>query len=306
MRKYLLNRFLQSLIAILGITMVVFFVLHLAGDPVDLLVPPSASIEDIERLRAEMGFDDPVMVQYARFMGNMLHGDLGMSYNYNEPALTLVLERLPATLRLTGAALFISLLFGIPAGVISAVKRNSRIDAVIRTLALLGQCLPAFWLGIIMILLFSVKLHWLPTSGNESWKSIIMPAFTLGVYTAATVTRLLRSNMIEVLSKEYIDTAKAKGLAPAMVIMKHAFKNAISTVLTVLGMQVALLLGGSVITETVFGWPGIGRLAVQSITNSDFNVVLAIVILMASGFVLINFIVDLLYSIINPRVKLHG
>ena len=195
---------------------------------------------------------------------------------------------------------------GIPAGVLSAVKRNSLSDGVIRVLALLGQCLPAFWLGIMLIMAFSVNLGWLPTGGNSAgWRSLIMPAFTLGLFSAATICRLLRSNMIEVLGKEYIDVARAKGLRGSVVVMKHAFKNAFSSILTMLGMQFASLLGGSVITETVFAWPGIGRLVIQSIQSSDFAVVECIVFLLAVVFVVINFVVDVLYSVINPRVRLQ-
>lgn len=305
MPKYLAKRLGQSLIAVLGITLVVFLVLNLAGDPVELMLPPSASRADIELMREEMGFNDPIMVQYGRFLKGAIVGDFGLSYNYNEPAMDVVLERLPATITLACTALFISLVLGIPAGIISAIRRNTKTDAIIRSIALLGQCIPAFWLGIMLIMLFSVKLKWLPTSGNESFKSLLMPAFTLGVYTAATVTRLLRSNMLEVMSKEYIDVAKAKGLSGYIVVMKHAFKNAFSSILTVLGLQVASLLGGAVIVETVFGWPGIGRLAVQSITNSDFMVVEAIVFIMAICFAIVNFVVDILYCIINPRIKMQ-
>ena len=305
MRKYLVKRFFESVIALFGITLVVFLVLNLAGDPVELLLPPSASREDIEIMREEMGFNDPIIIQYGRFLKGAVVGDFGMSYNYNEPAMQIVLERIPATIKLAGAALLISIVLGIPAGIISAVKRNTLPDYIIRIMALLGQCVPAFWLGIMLILLFSVKLQWLPISGNESFKSILMPAFTLGVFTAATITRLLRSNMLEVLGKEYIDVAKAKGLKQNVVVMKHAFKNALSSILSVLGLQVAHLIGGAVITETVFGWPGIGRLAVQSITNGDFMVVEAIVFIIAISFIIVNFVVDILYCIINPRIRMQ-
>ena len=305
MRKYLVKRFFESVIALFGITLVVFLVLNLAGDPVELMLPPSASREDIEIMREEMGFNDPIIIQYGRFLKGAVVGDFGMSYNYNEPAMQIVLERIPATIKLAGAALLISIVLGIPAGIISAVKRNTLPDYIIRIMALLGQCVPAFWLGIMLILLFSVKLQWLPISGNESFKSILMPAFTLGVFTAATITRLLRSNMLERNSKEYIDVAKAKGLKQNVVVMKHAFKNALSSILSVLGLQVAHLIGGAVITETVFGWPGIGRLAVQSITNGDFMVVEAIVFIIAISFIIVNFVVDILYCIINPRIRMQ-
>ncbi len=305
MAKYLGKRLLQSVIAILGVTLVVFLVLNVAGDPVTLMLPANASFEEIEALKAKLGYDDPVFVQYFRFLGNALRGDFGLSYNYYQPALSVVLERVPATATLALAAFAVSLLISIPAGIVAAVRRNSKTDAVIRTLALLGQCVPAFWLGIMLMLLFSVKLKLLPTSGFESWSALILPAATLGLFSAATFTRMLRSNMIEVMGKEYIDTARSKGLSERVVVWKHAFKNALSSLLTVMGLQIAGLLGGAVITETVFAWPGIGRLLVQSINNSDFNVVEVIVILMATSFVVINFIVDVLYCVVNPRIQLQ-
>ena len=327
MGKYLLKRLGQSIIAILGITVVVFFILHLTGNPVELNTIMAAMVNrnidtdlmecftaselqiestEMEILSEEMGFNDPLPVQYVRFLKGALVGDFGTSYYYNEPAMSVVLERAPATLTLACAALLISVVLGIPAGIVAAVKRNSVSDAVIRVLALLGQCMPAFWLGIMLIMLFAVKLGWMPTGGAEDGlRSLILPAFTLGVFSAATICRLLRSNLIEVLGKEYIDVAKAKGLPKSKIIGKHALKNAMSSIITILGMQFASLLGGSVITEQVFAWPGVGRLVIQSITTSDFAVVECIVFLMAVIFVVINFIVDVLYCVINPRVRLQ-
>ena len=305
MLSYLIKRLIQSIFVLLGITVVVFVVLHLSGDPVQLMVPPSASQAEVEALREKMGFNDPLYQQYYRFLVDMLHGNFGTSYYYNEPAMKIVLDRFPATIKLASCAMLIALALAIPAGIVAAVKRNSKVDAVIRSLALLGQCIPSFWFGIMMILLFSVKLHLLPTGGNDSAKSIILPAITLGLFSAASVTRVLRSSMIEVMGKEFITVAIAKGLPGYMVVLKHAFKNAFSSVMTIVGMQFAGLLGGSVITETVFAWPGVGRLIVQSITNNDFMVVEATVLLLASIFVLINFVVDVLYCVINPRVKLQ-
>ena len=233
MGKYLLKRLGQSIIAILGITVVVFFILHLTGNPVELMVSPTTSKEEMEILSEEMGFNDPLPVQYVRFLKGALVGDFGTSYYYNEPAMSVVLERAPATLTLACAALLISVVLGIPAGIVAAVKRNSVSDAVIRVLALLGQCMPAFWLGIMLIMLFAVKLGWMPTGGAEDGlRSLILPAFTLGVFSAATICRLLRSNLIEVLGKEYIDVAKAKGLPKSKIIGKHALKNAMSSIIT--------------------------------------------------------------------------
>lgn len=232
-------------------------------------------------------------------------GDFGTSYYYNEPAMSVVLERAPATLTLACAALLISVVLGIPAGIVAAVKRNSVSDAVIRVLALLGQGMPAFWLGIMLIMLFAVKLGWMPTGGAEDGlRSLILPAFTLGVFSAATICRLLRSNLIEVLGKEYIDVAKAKGLPKSKIIGKHALKNAMSSIITI-GHAVRLSAGRLGHHRAGLRLPGVGRLVIQSITTSDFAVVECIVFLMAVIFVVINFIVDVLYCVINPRVRLQ-
>lgn len=305
MAQYLSKRLLYSLISVLGITLLVFVALNLARDPVELMLPPSASKADMEEMREVMGFNDPVLIQYGRFLKGAVVGDFGQSYNYNEPALDVVLERLPATLKLAAVSLLIATVIGIPAAVVSAVRRGTVSDVLIRVAALLGQCIPGFWLGIMMMLLFSVRLGWLPTSGAESWKSLIMPSVALSVNTAATITRLLRSNMLDVMNKEYIDVAKSKGLGAWMVVMKHAFKNALTSIITVLGMQIANMVGGAIVVETVFGWPGVGRLAVMSITNGDFMVVEAIVFILAVSFVIVNFVVDVLYCVINPRVQLQ-
>jgi len=305
MAKYLGKRLIQSVIAIFGVSLVVFLVLNVAGDPVELMLPPTASFAEIEALKEKLGYNDPLLIQYWRFLKNAVTGDFGLSYNYRQPALQVVMERVPATVTLAMSAFAVAVVVSIPAGIIAAVKRNSLIDTIIRSLALLGQCVPAFWLGIMMMLLFAVRLKWLPTSGFKTWGSLIMPSLTCGLFSAATFTRILRSNMIEVMSKEYIDTARSKGLSEWIVIMKHGFKNAFSSLLTVMGLQIAALLGGAVITETVFAWPGMGRLLVQSINNSDFNVVEVCVLLIATSFVVINFIVDILYCVINPRIKLQ-
>ena len=304
MGKYLLKRLGQSIIAILGITVVVFFILHLTGNPVELMVSPTTSKEEMEILSEEMGFNDPLPVQYVRFLKGALVGDFGTSYYYNEPAMSVVLERAPATLTLACAALLISVVLGIPAGIVAAVKRNSVSDAVIRVLALLGQCMPAFWLGIMLIMLFAVKLGWMPTGGAEDGlRSLILPAFTLGVFSAATICRLLRSNLIEVLGKEYIDVAKAKGLPKSKIIGKHALKNAMSSIITILGMNMASLVCGSFIIESVFGWPGVGSFAMEAIGKRDYPVIMAYIML--SGFILVvgNFVADILYSFADPRIK---
>ncbi len=305
MAAYIWRRLVQSIFVLLGITIVVFCVLHLSGDPVQLLVPPSASQADVEQIRQEMGFNDPLYQQYFRFLKGAVQGDFGKSFYYNEPALKVVLDRVPATTELAVVAMIISLVIAIPAGIISAIKRNTVLDMLIRFFALLGQCVPSFWFGIMLILLFAVNLHLTPTGGRSGFASVILPAITLGMFSAASITRILRSNMIEIMGMEYITVAKAKGLTRFSVIMKHAFKNALSSILTMIGMQFAALLGGAVIVETVFAWPGVGRLIVQSITNNDFMVVEATVVLLAMTFVFINFVVDILYGVINPRVRMR-
>lgn len=294
------------MIVLFGVTLVVFVILRLSGDPVDLYLPPGASPEMVERYREALGLSESIPVQYAKFLQGLFSGDLGQSYYYNEPALDVVLERFPATLELTAASVLVTIIIGVPAGIVAAVMRNSKTDYLIRVAALLGQCVPVFWIGIILIIIFAVKLHWLPTSGRGTWEHLVMPAFALGLYSAATTARLLRSSMLEVMNKEYVLVARAKGLSKAKVVLKHALKNAISAVITVLGLHIAGLLGGAIVTETVFAWPGIGRLIVQSINNRDFTVVQTAVMLIALCYVVINLLVDVCYALINPRVKLHG
>lgn len=304
MLLFLLNRLYQSIYVILGVTLVVFLILHIAGDPVQLFLPPGATTEMIEEYRQALGLNDPIYIQYFNFIKGIAVGDFGKSFYYNESAMHLVMERFPATLELTAASVVMTIIVGFPAGIISAVMRNSKTDFAIRMMALIGQCVPVFWIALLLIIVFSVKLHILPTSGRGTLLHLIMPAFALGLYSAASTARLLRSSMLEVLSKDYILVARAKGLSKKVVILKHTLKNAVSAVMTVLGMHIAGLLGGAVITETVFAWPGIGRLAIQSINNRDFAVVEAVVILIAVSYVAINLLVDICYAIINPRIKL--
>lgn len=303
MTKFILRRLYQSVFVIFGVITAVFIIMQFAGDPVQLYLPPSTPEEMVDEYREELGLNDPLFKQYIDYLGGVITGDFGESLYYQESAMKLVLERFPATLGLTVMSITFALLIGIPAGIISATKRNSKSDFFIRIIAFLGQCTPQFWLGIVLILIFSVNLNLLPTSGSGSFQHIILPALSLGVFVAATITRLLRSSMIEVLHQEYITVAKAKGLRRNVLILKHALKNALGSVITILGLQFASLLGGSVIIETVFSWPGIGSLAIDSIYNRDFTIVESVVILAAITFVLINLIVDILYIAINPRIK---
>ena len=305
MTTYFVRRLLQSLIVLLGVSFVVFFILHLTGDPALVLLPPDASPEDVRRFREAMGFNDPFFVQYGRFLGGALRGDFGQSIRHGESAFHLVAERMPATFELAGAALLLALVLSIPAGIISAVRRNTVLDYFSTVVALLGQSMPTFWLGIMLILLFSVQFHLLPSSGRGTLEHLILPAVTLGLFTTERITRLTRSGMLEVLGQDYIRTARAKGVSNPPVVWKHALKNAAIPIVTIVGIELGTLLGGSVITETIFAWPGVGRLSVQAIANRDYPVVQAAVFLLATTFVVVNLLVDIIYTYLDPRIRLR-
>jgi peptide/nickel transport system permease protein len=320
MLRYLVRRLWQSLLVLLGISLIIFIILHLTGDPALLLLPPDATQEDIDNFRTLMGFDDPLFVhwppwqhpgppwrfltetQYGRFFAGFVRGDFGNSLRHQQPAMGLVLERMPATVQLTFAAMAIAVAVAVPVGILSAVRRNSAIDHAGMVLALLGQSMPVYWLGIMFILLFAVQWNLLPAFGSGSWRHLILPAVTLGAFSMARIARLTRSGMLEVLGQEYVRTARARGLSEARVVLKHGLKNAAIPVITVIGLDLGTLLGGAVITETIFAWPGVGRLAVQAIANRDYPVVQAAVFMLAAIFILINFLVDVLYTYVDPRV----
>jgi ABC-type dipeptide/oligopeptide/nickel transport system permease component len=302
MLRYIIRRLIQGVFVMVGVSFVVFGLLFLNGDPVSLMLPQDASKAEIEKFRQDLGFNDPFLVQYVRFIGKAVTGDLGRSLFENRPTVTLVMERLPATIQLATAAMTIAILIAFPVGIISAVKRGSIFDRIGMLLALLGQSIPVFWLGLLMILLFAVNLGWLPTSGY-GWREIIMPAIALGLFSTARTTRLVRSTMLEVLSQEYIRTARSKGLWQMIIVRRHALKNALIPIITVLGLDFATLLGGAVITETIFAWPGIGQLAIDSIGRKDYPVVQAIVLIVALSYVLINLAVDIIYAYLNPRIR---
>jgi ABC-type dipeptide/oligopeptide/nickel transport system permease component len=305
MKAYLIRRGVQSIFVLFGVSVVVFLILHLTGDPALLLLPPDASAEEVERFRQQMGFNDPVAVQYLRFLRGALRGDFGESLRHGEPAMGLVLERLPATFELAGAGLLIAVCLAIPAGIVSAVRRNTPIDYISTVVALLGQAMPTFWLGIMLILVFSVSLGWLPSSGRGDLAHLVLPAITLGLFTTARTTRLTRSSMLEVLGQDYIRTARAKGVGEPPVVWKHGLRNASIPIVTIVGIELGGLLGGSVITETIFAWPGVGRLSVQAIFNRDYPVVQAAVFILATTFVVVNFLVDIMYTYLDPRIRLR-
>ncbi len=305
MKTFLIRRLLQSLLVLFGVSLVVFLILHLTGDPTLLLLPPDATAEEIQRFRQAMGFNDPMLVQYFRFLRGAVQGNFGTSLRHGEPAFRLVAERLPATLELAGAALLVALSLAIPAGIVSAVRRNTPLDYVTTVMALLGQSMPTFWLGIMLILIFSVQFNLLPSFGRGDLAHLVLPAITLGLFTTARIMRLTRSGMLEVLGQDYIQTARAKGMGEWPVIWKHALKNAAIPIVTIVGIELGTLLGGAVITETIFAWPGVGRLSVQAIFNRDYPVVQAAVFLLASTFVLVNLFVDIVYTYLDPRIRLR-
>jgi ABC-type dipeptide/oligopeptide/nickel transport system permease component len=302
---YLARQIVTTLIVVLGVSTVVFFAVRLSGDPAALLAPQGATAEDIRELRRRLGLEDPLPQQYVGFLVHALTGDFGTSLRYQQPASELVLGALPVTLTLTVAALALALVVAVPAGIISAIKRDSLFDAAAMVITLLGQAMPVFWLGILFILVFAVRLKVLPTGGWGSPNQVILPALALGAYSMARISRLVRSGMLEVLSQDYIRTARAKGLRERTVILMHALKNAQIPVVTVVGLEFSVLMGGAVITETIFSIPGLGRLAVSSVANRDFAVVQAAVFVAALVVTLVNFVVDLLYVALDPRIRLR-
>jgi peptide/nickel transport system permease protein len=302
---FLLARLAQSVVVILGVLFLVFVILQLTGDPARLMLSPQATLEDIERLRRQMGFDRPLPEQFLRFLGGAVRGDFGRSLRYtDQPALAIVVERFPATVELTLATLLWAIPVALALGLASAVRRASVSESVAMTTALLGQSMPSFWLGLMLILVFSVNLGLLPSSGRGTLGHLVLPALTLGGFFMARLTRLVRSGLLDVLGQDYVRTARAKGLAERIVVARHAFKNAAIPIVTIVGLDVGTLLGGAVITETVFAWPGIGRLAIEAIAVRDFPVVQADVFFIALTFVVINLVVDVLYTWLDPRVRL--
>ena len=303
MLQYILKRLWHTVYVVIGISMISFFFIHLSGDPVLLMLPGDASDQEIEELREQLGFNDPLYVQYVRFASKAIRGDFGESLYYHVPVMELVIERLPASLELAVAAMVFALVLAVPIGIISAVRRGSMLDMGSMLGALLGLSMPHFWLGIMLMLLFSVHLGWLPTSGRGTMAHLIMPAVSLGLSLMAMFARLTRSVMLEVLSLDYIRTARAKGLREEIVISKHALKNALIPLVTVAGMQFGFLIGGTVIIETVFAWPGLGRLVVQAIFSRDYPLVQAIVFVLSLLFVGMNLIVDILYVYLDPQIS---
>ncbi len=325
MGSYIARRLLQSIVVLLGVTLLSFLTLHLAGDPTYLYVSERASEQEIIETRQKLGFDRPLPVQYFDFLGRLVQGDLGTSLRARQPALELVLERLPATLELTFFAMIFSTVLALPIGIISATRRGTPLDGGIMLFAMIGQSIPGFWLGIMLILSVGLGLRWLPISGHipvlqpaldgdfstaisnipNAFLHLILPGITVGVFSLARNARLVRSSMLEVLSQDYIVTARAKGLSEWRVIIRHAFRNALLPVVTILGLEFGFLLSGVVVAETVFSWPGVGRLVFNAINQRDIPLVQAAVVLFSLLFIMLNLIVDLLYAQLDPRIRLR-
>jgi len=305
-RQYLVRQLLQLVVVILGISVLAFAILHVIGDPVLLLLPQNAGKAEFERYRRLLGLDQPIHVQYLKFVAGALHGDFGKSWYADTPAFRLVLERMPPTIYLTLAGLGTALLIALPLGIVAALKRHSLVDNACTVLAVAGQAMPIFWLGIMLIIVFAVHLRILPASGYGTWQHFLLPAFCLGAFLAPITMRLVRSGVIEVMNTDYIKTARAKGVREGMVVAKHAFRNACIPVITVVGLQFGQLLGGAIVTETVFAWPGVATLTVESIRNQDFPVVQCAVILLALLIVVVNLVVDVVVGLIDPRIRVGG
>jgi peptide/nickel transport system permease protein len=309
MATYIIRRLLQSVVVLFGVTVLVYFILFQTGDPTFLSVGTDASQEEVERVRRMLGFDRPWYIQYVEFLGKAVRGDFGTSLRQGLPVTQIVLERLPATLELSMAAIIISLLIAFPVGIVSATRRNSAWDQASMFGAMLGQSAPTFFLGIVLLFVFGGFLNWFPFGGrgqggmgDELWHRAL-PAITLGTFSMARNARLVRSSLLETLGLEYVMVAWAKGLAPRAVILGHALRNALIPVVTLVGLEFGVLLGGAVITETVFAWPGVGSLVVRAIGQKDFPVVVGCVTMLAVVFVTINLMIDLLYGYLDPRVR---
>jgi peptide/nickel transport system permease protein len=301
--KYLFQNLLKTIPVLILISIIVFVLVRVTGDPVSLMLPETATDAEIESLRESLGFNDPLYVQYFNYMKDALSGDFGNSLRYNTDALAIILERLPATFELAIASMIVAFLIAVPLGIFSAMKRNSVLDLFITGGAVLGKAMPSFWLGIMLILLLSVIFQIFPVSGRGTLFHLVLPAITLGTGIAAEMTRLIRSSMLEILGQDFVRTARSKGLREAVVVNIHAFRNALIPVVTIMALQTSTLIGGTLITETVFAWPGMGQLLVQAVNLRDMNVVQAATFLIAIFVILSNLLADLLYRLLDPRIK---
>ena len=304
MERYLARRVLQMIPVLILLTLIIFVVIRLKGDPIAQLAPVDLMTpQEIEQVRHAYGFDRPVLVQYVDFLGALTRGDFGTSFRYRQPAMPLVVERLPKTLELAFVAVLVAWIAALPLGIITAVRRNSLTDLVATTASVLGRALPSYWLGIMLILVFAVWLRWLPVSGSDTWAHLVLPAATLGVGLATALTRLIRSSMLEVIRQDYMTTARSKGLTQRTVLLRHGLRNALVPVVTLFGLQTAWLLGGAVIVEQVFAWPGMGQLMVKAVFTRDMSIVQAGVFVFALIVMGLNLAVDVLYTVLDPRIR---
>ena len=303
MQRYIIQRLAQAVLALVVISVVVFALARVTGSPVDVLLPEEATAVDIARVEARWGLDSPIHIQYIKYMGNVLRGDFGESFRFRGQVSDMIWERLPATVQLAGFAVLISAALALPIGIIVAVKKDTPIDTVGKIIALLGQSLPSFWLGIVLMWIFAVHLDLLPTSGRGGISHMILPGIALGWYNVAALMRLTRSSMLEVLDTEYVKLARIKGIPEWKVIWKHSFRNALIVPLTYFGLIGAVIMTGSVVIETVFSWPGVGQLTIEALRSRDYQVVQAMVLMFAFVFLVINLLVDILYAYLDPRIR---
>lgn len=304
MRLFLLRRLVFLVFVVFMVSTLVFFFIHfIPGDPVAIMLGETAKAADVAELRAQLGLDRPILEQYAHFMRGLLAGDLGNSLRYNQPVVEMVLARYPATIELSIAAMIIAILIALPTGILSAVRPYSAFDHTSMFVSLLGVSMPSFWLGPLLILLFSIQLDWFPVSGRSGFASLVLPALTLGTALAAILSRMTRSAMLEVIHEEYITTGRAKGLSEKVLILKHGLRNALIPILTVLGLQIGALISGAIVTEKIFAWPGVGRLLVEGIEARDFPLVQGCVLAISLGYVLVNLGIDILYAAVDPRIR---
>ena len=304
MTAYVIRRLLQTVLVLFGVTALSFGTMFLSGDPAMAMAGENWTREQLDQFRHEMGFDRPWYVQYGDFVSRAVRGDFGTSLRQQQPTFSLIMDRMPNTVRLAALAMVVAVSIGVPLGVIAALRRGTIWDGLLMVVGLTGQAMPPFWLGLLLIMVFAVGLRWLPVAGAGTPQHIILPAITLGTFSAAYIARLARSSMLEVLGQDYVRTARAKGLRGRNVVIRHALRNALIPLVTVVGLQVGSLLGGAIITETIFAWPGVGRLTIDAVNGKDLPLVQACVMVLAATFVLINLLVDLLYTYLDPRIRL--
>lgn len=302
--KYILHRLALLIPVVIGVSFLVFFIVNLApGNAAEMIAGPEASIETIEQIKEDLGLNKNIFVRYGEYMLDLLQGDLGTSYYSNEKVFDKYIERLPATLELAVAFIVVALVFSLPLGILAAIKQYSIFDRIASFVAMIAVSMPNFWLGILLILLFSAKLRWLPSGGNEHWYSVILPALTIGWQMCALMTRMTRSSMLEVIRQDYITTSRAKGLSEQTVVLKHALRNALIPIITSAGSLFVDCVGGAVVVETIFSWPGVGRLVIDSIGKRDLNMVIGCVIMTTILITLCNLLIDIIYAVVDPRIR---